>query len=104
MDRPYDVADLFIRAEMALAQSREEIQRYHKVQRDVTPMTLERTYFAPGTEPEAFTSNLCEKFHGGQHEVCPGRMKFDPTRMESPTATEKDTVFCICACHKKPQA
>jgi hypothetical protein len=55
---PDDIADLLVRAEKALAQSRKAIKRYHKLQPDLTPMTL----------------------------------------------PEKDTVFCICACHKKPQA
>jgi hypothetical protein len=67
-------------------------------------MTFERTHFAPGDEPEVFTTNLCEKFRGGEHDECPGWMKFDPARMESPTATEKDTVFCVCSCHKKAKA
>jgi hypothetical protein len=67
-------------------------------------MSFERTYFAPGDEPEVFTTNVCEKFIDLAHELCPDWMKFDSAKMESPAATEKDTVFCICSCHKKPQA
>jgi hypothetical protein len=67
-------------------------------------MSFERTRFAPGDEPEAFTTNVCEKFLDGAHELCPGWVKFDPARMDSPTATENDIVFCSCACHAKPQA
>jgi hypothetical protein len=104
MDFGTAAADLFMRAEKALAESRKAVKCYRELQRELFPMNFERTYFAPGQEPEVFTTNVCEKFHGGQHELCPGWMKFDLARMESPTATEKDTVFCICACHKQPQA
>ena len=67
-------------------------------------MTFERTHLAPGDKREVFSTNVCEKFLDDAHELCPGWMKFDPAGMDSHGATEKDTVFCICACHTKPQA
>jgi hypothetical protein len=70
-------------------------------------MEFERIHFAPGEEPEVFTMNMCERFFGDKHEDCPGWMKYDPARMvprEGKTASEDDTVFCICPCHRKPQA
>jgi hypothetical protein len=65
---------------------------------------MERTYFPPGEEPEVFTMNMCDRFFDDAHQDCSGWMKFDPERMESAKATDKDLVFCICPCHKKPQA
>lgn len=64
-------------------------------------MTMERTYFAPGEEPEAFTMNTCQRLFEDAHEDCPGWMKYDPERMESAKAKEGDTVFCFCKCHRK---
>jgi hypothetical protein len=69
-------------------------------------MEFERTYFAPGEEPEVFTMNMCDKFFGEKHEDCPGWMKYDPERMllGEGKSLSLDTVFCICPCHRKPQA
>jgi hypothetical protein len=67
-------------------------------------MTMERTYFALGDEPEVFTMNICERLLDEEHKDCPGWVKFDTERMESAKTTEKDVVFCICPCHKKPEA
>jgi hypothetical protein len=67
-------------------------------------MTMEWIYFVPGEEPEAFTMNMCERLFDGAHEDCPGWMKYDSDWMEPAKATERDVVFCICPCHKKPQA
>jgi hypothetical protein len=67
-------------------------------------MAMERTSFAPGDEPEVFTMNMCERLFDDAHDECPGWTKYDPERMESAKAKEGDTVFCICPCHKKPQA
>jgi hypothetical protein len=67
-------------------------------------MIFEWTYFAPGDEPEVLTTDVCEKFLDGAHELCPGWMIFDPARMDSPTATKRNAVFCICRCHKTFQA
>jgi hypothetical protein len=67
-------------------------------------MAHERSYFAPGDEPEVFTMNICERLFDEAHDQCPGWMKYDPELMESARATEEDTVFCVCPCHKRPQA
>ena len=68
---------------------------------------MERTYFPPEQEPEVFTMNICEQLMAGKHDECPGWLKYDAEQMEPPKgkkATEQDTVFCICPCHRKPQA
>lgn len=65
---------------------------------------MERTYFAPGEEPETFTMNMCERLFENAHERCPGWLKYDPHFMESATAPEKDLAFCVCPCDKKPLA
>jgi len=46
-------------------------------------MDFERTYFSPGSEPTAYTSNICN-LKGGKHEDCPGILKYDPQLMEPP--------------------
>ena len=51
--------------------------------------------------------NICERLGNGNHEECPRFLKYDPQRMEplmGKEATRKDTVFCICACHRMSQA
>ena len=67
-------------------------------------MTMEWIYFAPAEEPEVFTMDMCGRLFDDAHEECPGWMKYNSDQMESVGATEKDVVFCICSCHKGPQA
>jgi hypothetical protein len=67
-------------------------------------MGFERIHFAPGQEPEIFAVNICDKLCNGKHADCPGFLKYDPETMASAKATETDRVFCICPCHRKPQA
>ena len=69
-------------------------------------MDFERKHFAPGSEPKVYTSSLCD-LKGGKHEEWPGILKYDPQTMaplDGEMATEEDMVFCICPCHRKPQA
>ncbi len=64
-------------------------------------MDFERTYFAPGQKPGAFTMNICEKLRDGKHtRNAHAFLKYDPQRMEPPngkTAIEKKTQFSASA-------
>lgn len=58
--------------------------------------------FLRRVKSEVFTMNMCERLFEEMHADCPGWMKYDPELMESAKVTQKDTVFCICPCRKRP--